>query len=261
MERLYVFIIRNDVWIYFLCGLALIWYFTQLFQARRLLRRAMFGLEEERGRLIQRTALSAIFILLLIVGGITYVNLEVAPTLPAELLNPPTPTPNIFATPFSPPPAVGTIDPNRTPTLGVAPTVTLRGQSNSTIFEDIEETPGAAEETPIPTLPPVTEACNSQVNITSPPNGITADGPVTFFGTATDANFGRYDLQALGPQTEGEWVSLLDAPSAEPVIDNILGRFNFSNWLSGDYVIRVLVINPANEEVGQCGIQITVEGI
>lgn len=259
MERFYVFIIRNDIWIYFLCSLALIWYFVQLWQARRLLRRAMFGLEEERGKLIQRTALSAIFILLLVVGGITYVNLEVAPTLPPGILDPFTPTPNIFATSF---PAVtprGTPDPDRTPTLAVAPTVTLRGQVNPGIFDD--ETPGAPVDTPVPTLPPVTEACNPFVTITSPPAGITADGPVTFFGTATDPNFGRYDLQALGPQTDGEWVSLLDAPAAVPVQDNILGRFNFSNWLSGDYVIRILVTNPAGEEVGQCGIQITVEGI
>jgi hypothetical protein len=259
MERFYVFIIRNDIWIYFLCGLALIWYVTQLWQARRLLRRAMFGLEEERGRLIQRTALTFIFILLLVIGGVTYVNLEVAPTLPPEWLNPPTPTPNVFATPFSPPAALGTPNSQRTPTLAVAPTVTLRGQSNSPIFD--EETPGAPTDTPVPTLPPVTESCNTLANITSPPAGIIASGAVTFFGTATDANFGRYDLQALGPQTEGEWLSLLDTPVTEPVLDNILGRFNFSNWLSGDYVIRVLVTNPAGDEVGQCGIQITVDGI
>jgi hypothetical protein len=107
----------------------------------------------------------------------------------------------------------------------------------------------------------VTESCNTLANITSPPAGIIASGAVTFFGTATDANFGRYDLQALGPQTEGEWLSLLDTPVTEPVLDNILGRFNFANWLSGDYVIRVLVTNPAGDEVGQCGIQITVDGI
>jgi hypothetical protein len=259
MDRFYVFIIRNDIWIYFLCGLALIWYFSQLWQARRLLRQAMFSLEEERGKLIQRTALSAIFILLLIVGGITYVNIEVAPTLPPGLLDPPTPTPNIFATFSAPSSSVGTPQPDRTPTLGIAPTVTLRGQSGSDIFDD--ETPGAPTNTPVPTLPPVTEACNSQAAITSPPAGITATGPVTFFGTAANENFGRYDLQALGPQTEGEWVSLLDAPVGEPVLDNILGRFDFANWLSGEYVVRVLITNPAGEEVGQCGIQITVDGV
>lgn len=259
MEQVYVFLIRNDIWIYFLCGLGFIWYFIQLVQARRMLRQAMFGLEQERGRLIQRTALSVLIVLFLIIGGVIYVNLEVAPSLPPELLRPPTPTPNIFATPLSPPISGGTPQPQRTATLAVAPTVTLRGQSNAGILDDLETT-GTPTGTAIPTLPPVTEACNTLVTITSPPAGITAVGPVTFFGTATDANFGAYDLQALGPQTEGEWLSLLDGPSSEPVLDNILGRFNFANWLSGDYVIRILVTNPANDEVGQCGIRITVEG-
>lgn len=256
MDQFYVFIIRNDIWIYFLCGLGIVWYFIQLWQARRLLRQAMFGLERERGQLIQRTALGILFILILIVAGITYVNLEVAPTLPPELLSLPTPTPNIFATPFSPPASLGTPQPQRTATLAVAPTVTLRGESNSAIFDDVETPTG----TPVPTLPAVTEACNSLAAITSPPPGITANGPVTFFGTATDPNFGAYDLQALGPQTEGEWRSLLDSPSSTPILDNILGRFNFANWLSGDYVIRILITNRAGEEIGQCGIQITVNG-
>jgi len=141
---------------------------------------------------------------------------------------------------------------------------TVAAQKDLVIFDD--ETPGTPADTPVPTLPPVTEAFNAVVSITSPPAGITADSPVTFFGTATDPHFGRYDLQALRPQIEGEWVSLLDAPGTEPVQDNILGRFNFSNfnfsnWLSGDYVIRILVTNPGGEEVGQCGIQFTVDGI
>src|SRR5690606_20653104 len=162
---------------------------------------------------------------------------------------PPTPTPNVFATPFSRPSSQGTPDADVTATLGVAPTVTLRGQSDPSLFEDV--TPDAAA-TAVPTLPPVTEACNAQVRITSPPAGVAVDGNVTFFGTATDEDFGRYDLQALGPQTEGEWASLLNNPSAEPVQDNILGSFNFANWLSGDYVVRILVTNTAGEEVGQC---------
>lgn len=256
LERVYIFVIRNDIWIYFLCGLALIWYTVQFVQARRLLRRAMFGLEQERGRLIQRTALTAIILLMAVIGGVTYVNLQILPTLDPAILSPPTPTPNPFATPFAQP-NIGTPQPRQSPTLAVAPTVTLRGGDNSGIFDDLE----VPTNTPAPTLPSVVEACNTQVNITSPPSGITATGPVTFFGTASAADFNSYDLQALGPQTEGEWLSLLDAPGTEPVLDNILGRFNFANWTSGDYVIRVVVFNAANEEIGQCGIQITVGGI
>jgi hypothetical protein len=258
MEQFYLFIIRNDIWIYFLCGLALTWYGFQFIQARSLLRRAMFGLEQERGRQSQRSSLIMIVILLAVIGGVTYVNIEVLPTLPPDLLYPPTPTPNPFATPFLPGSGFGTAEPEETPTLAIAPTVTLRGQSSNPIFEDIDIT-GVPTNTPLPTLPPLAEACNSNADITSPPTGIIATGPVTFFGTATTGDFSSYDLLAIGPQTDGEWISLLVSPGTEPILDGILGRFNFSNWASGDYNIRLIVKDRTGQEVEECGIGITLD--
>ena len=94
MDRIYVFIIRNDVWIYILSILGLVWYLSELWRARGLLRGAMFGLERERGQRLQSRALILVILCTSIIALVTYVNLQVAPTLPAELLKPPTPMPN-----------------------------------------------------------------------------------------------------------------------------------------------------------------------
>jgi hypothetical protein len=96
MNQVYVFLIRNDVWIYILAGIGLFWYFSQLIRARRSLRQAVFGLERERGQQQQRRALTFSLLLMGIIILVSYVNIAVAPTLPPELLKPPTPTPDIF---------------------------------------------------------------------------------------------------------------------------------------------------------------------
>ena len=101
MDRLYVFLIRNDIWIYILSAIGLIWYLTEYWRSRRILRSAIFGLEKEKGGRIRQRALSLVVLFLGIIAIVTYVNLSIAPTLPVELLKPPTPTPNIFSTPLS----------------------------------------------------------------------------------------------------------------------------------------------------------------
>ncbi len=260
MERLYVFLIRNDVWIYILCGLGLTWYMAELWRARRILRGAMFGLEKERGRQMQQTALTFIVFFAAVIGLVTYVNSQVAPTLPQELLKPPTPTPNVFATPLSSPTSIGG---EATATFAVAPTVTLRSPDESseppaglgTIPAEPEETPA---ETATATLPAQAGGCNPGVEITAPPNGITATGIVTFFGTATSTNFAALDLEVYGPETDGGWLSLLGQPATSPVLDGILGRADFTNWAPGDYLVRLRLLDDQGGTASQCIIQISV---
>lgn len=260
MERLYVFLIRNDVWIYILCGLGLTWYLAELWRARRLLRGAMFGLEKERGRQMQQTALTFIVFFAALIGLVTYVNSQIAPTLPQELLKPPTPTPNIFATPLSSPTPIGG---GATATFAVAPTVTLRSPDGGseppvdlgTIPAEPDETPAA---TATATLPAQPGGCNPGVEITAPPNGITATGTVTFFGTAASTDFAALDLEVYGPETDGRWLSVLGQPATSPVLDGILGSTDFTNWDPGDYLVRLVVIDNQGGITDQCVIQISV---
>ena len=57
MDRLAVFLIRNDVWIYIISVLGLFWYATELWRSNRLLRQAVFSLERERGIRMRNNAL------------------------------------------------------------------------------------------------------------------------------------------------------------------------------------------------------------
>jgi hypothetical protein len=263
MESIYVFLIRNDVWIYILCGLGLLWYLTELIRSRGLLKRAMFGLEKERGRRMMSRSLALILLFGLIIAAVTYVNLRVGPTLPADLLKPPTPTPNIFATPLSSPtPAGGPA----TPTLVLAPTVTLPapGQidGNGAPIAPGEPSPtgsaGADEVTATAAPERPSEICSPNVNISAPPNGATISGSATFFGTATDDDFGYLDLEANGPQTNGAWDSLPVNNATAPIFDNIIGSVNVSTWVPGLYQFRLSVFDSAASLAGQCEIQLSV---
>lgn len=259
MEKIYVFLIRNDVWIYILCGLGLLWYLSELWRSRRMLRGAMFGLEKERGQRLQRRSLFFIFLLSAVVALVTYVNTSIAPTLPPGILRPPTPTPNIFATPLSSPTPIGGAS-QRTPTIVVAPTVTLPSppgsdpdssnaeSENQDATETIESTPNVA-----------VVGCSAPVNITSPASGVPVSGEVTFFGSVEMVNMASYELEANGPQTGGTWLSIQGEAGVGPISDGVLGVANLSTWLPGVYAIRLNVFDQENTLIGQCTIEIVLQ--
>lgn len=272
MESIYVFLIRNDVWIYILCGLGLIWYLSELIRARRLLRGAVFGLERERGRAILSNALTFILLFLAIIGGVAYVNLEIRPTLPAEALRPPSPTPNPFATPFGSPTPRGTERPTRPPpTPPLVPTVTLpSGAINpGSAATVVGRTPGpgpttTAEDDTVE-LPPITDTpfsdpsgagCTSIANITQPSNGAEVLGQVSFFGSAGGPDFSFYKLEINGPHTSGAWASVLDGVVGQPVTNGLLGQADLTNWQNGRYQVRLIVVDQTSNEIGPCLIEV-----
>ena len=86
MDQFYVFILHNDVWIYIVSAMGLFWYLIEFFRAQQRLRVAIFNLERETNTHTRNTALIIILILSGIIGGVYYVNSQIAPTLPASLL-------------------------------------------------------------------------------------------------------------------------------------------------------------------------------
>ncbi|MFQ5435811.1 MAG: hypothetical protein ACE5FD_13115, partial [Anaerolineae bacterium] len=127
MEPIYVFLIRNDVWIYILSGMGLFWFGSEFIRAQRGLRHAVFGLERERGQRIRNNSLAFILFFAVTASVVFYVNDRIAPNLPADALLPPTPTPDIFRTPLSSPTPLAGMEPTAvpTPTSPLVPTVTL----------------------------------------------------------------------------------------------------------------------------------------
>ncbi len=258
MDRIFVFIIRNDVWIYIVAALALLWYVNEYIRSRRILRQAMFGLEREKGAHMRNNALLFILILSSIIAFVYYVNNSVAPNLPPDLLREPTPTPNIFDTPLAPPTPLATLTPSPTPPL--APTVTLPGNLPLPATA-VPAASGTPAETATPAATPTPSFnCTVQLNITDPANGAVVADTVSFFGTVTEVEgFSYYTLEANGPETDGAWVDLLGRRINEPVDEGFLGSVNLSNWQPGPYLVRLGVVNSDDYGLAYCVIQITLE--
>lgn len=261
MDQVYVFILRNDIWIYILAALGLFWYGSQFLQARRALQRAVYGLERERGSQMRNTAVFFLLLFSGIMGLVYYVNTSIAPTLPPELLRPPTPTPNLFATPLASPTPLSTPEfrpPEPTPV--VAPTITLPGQPAGPVTGS-EPTPLPQADTPTPSGPTPTPfvACTVNLNFSEPSNGSVVSGLINFNGTANTPNFGYYTLEANGPETDGAWASLLGRNIERSVQNGFLGNVNLSEWQGGPYLIRLSAIDRAGNLTGQCVIQVTLD--
>jgi hypothetical protein len=84
-------------------------------------------------------------------------------------------------------------------------------------------------------------------------------GTITFNGTADFEDFGYYTLEANGPQTGGQWASLLGRNIEQTVQDGFLGSVNLSQWDSGPYLIRLSAADQAQNIIAQCVIQVTLQ--
>ncbi len=194
-----------------------------------------------------------------IIAIVFFVNNRIAPTLPQELLKPPTPTPNIFSTPLSSPTPLGTPVEEIFVTPNLAPTVTLAGSGG-----DSEEN-GSNEvlltPTPTPYVPPTPFVdCTTDLNISEPRNGAAVRGNLSFSGTVDTENFQYYLLETNGPQTNGQWASLLGRSVDQPVNEGFLGNSNLAMWQPGPYLIRLTAVDIGENITGQCVIQVTLIG-
>lgn len=254
MNNVYVFLIRNDVWIYILCSLGLLWYVSEYVRAQGRLRQAMFGLERESARARRNRSLFFVITFSLIIATVAYVNREIAPTLPPSLLKPPTPTPN----PLEPTPSPGTAVPETeaSPTSPVAPTVTLPGGTTAgeTATPAVTETPGSLV---VPTVTPPVLGCTPMAQISDPREGARVEGILNVFGTVETPDFAYYELDINGPQTNQRWASLLGRRVAQSVDDGFLGgNINLSQWEAGSYLIRLTVTNDAEQVTHECVVDI-----
>lgn len=263
MERVYVFLIRNDIWIYILCVLGLIWYSSELFRASRSLQRAMFGLERETGLRARNSALVFVLTFIGIASIVAFVNIRIAPTLPAELLKPPTPTPDPFSLPL---PEVPSGPPTSAlpPTAAIAPTVTLPApgaDSGPTIpTASFTTTAEIATVNPIvlPTVTIVVAGCSPTVNVTDPRDGDTVVGNVSFFGSANVPSFAFFELDIRGPQTNDRWASLLGRRIPQRVEDGLLATADLTAWSTGEYQVRLSTTNEDGIVTNQCVLVITL---
>jgi hypothetical protein len=261
MDRLYLFLIRNDVWIYIVSILGLFWYLTELFRATRTLRQAMFNLEKETATAARNHALGFILFFSIVISVVFYVNRYIAPNLPEEVLVDVTPTPDIFATPLSPPTPISTPVAegalNLPPLL--APTVTLPSEPALDASTTITDTT-SGEGTASPELTPTPfEACIPELTINEPLNGSVVFRQALFRGTANTGELHQYVIELNGPQTAGSWAAISQTPLDQPIINGDLGQADLSQWQPGPYRVRMRALDVVGAELGQCIIQITLD--
>lgn len=263
MQSLYIFFIRNDVWIYIVCFFGFVWYFMQWVQARQILRRAMFGMERERGLTLQTTSLMLLFVFGGIGAFVGFVNVQIAPQLPAELILPPTPTRDPSFTPLASPPPRQTATPTPPDNFifELAPTATLPGDapvgtvdpSIPPFSTDIPITNAEATATPI-------VGCALDLNLSAPREGaVVTNGEVTFLGTAVLPNQTAYRLDINGPQTNGVWASITGRDVEQQVNDSFLAEADLTGWRIGPYLIRLSAINETGGIMQICVTQITID--
>jgi hypothetical protein len=259
MDRIYLFILRNDVWIYIISVMALVWYLTEFIRAQRLLRRAMFNLERETATSVRNHALSFILFFGVVIGIVYYVNRNIAPNLPAELLIPPTTTPNIFSTPLSSPTPLGTLTAGTSGDSApiLAATVTLPPLPG---FEGVIESSDAEEESATPEASPTPfMGCIPILNIDEPLNGALVFQQINVRGTADTGTLDQYIIEINGPQTVGVWAPIIQNPANQPIINGDLASADLSQWETGPYLLRLRALDLNGTELGQCIIQITLD--
>lgn len=255
MERLYVFVINNQIWLTLLFGLGLLWYLIQTVSRQRTFSRSYFHMERDRAISDRNIAFFYVLICSLVLIGVYHVNTNIQPTLPERLFQTATPQPDLLATALATPVAVQFTPRSAfpTPTPIMVATATLRN-------------PGLVprEQLVTPTPPPLdvealTEGCSEDVVINEPISGTTVGGGMSIFGRAMNPNFGSYTLDMRGDFTQGSWQSLIGDPANTPVANGFLGSANLEVWTAGIYQLRLTVFDVDAVEVGSCTIQIGIQ--
>jgi hypothetical protein len=223
----------------------------------------MFNLERETATSVRNHALSFMLFFAAVIGVVFYVNRNIAPDLPAELLLPSTPTPNIFATPLASPTPLGTGTANSTDQASepvLAATVTLPPLPGFEGFaEPTLESESSAEEIGTPEASPTPfESCNPTLTITEPLNGGLVFQQLNILGTADTGPDHQFIIELNGPQTVGLWAPIMQENGRQPIVNGELAVADLSQWEQGPYLVRLRALDGLGNELGQCIIQITL---
>ncbi len=230
MEEALGFFRTYEIWIYLTLGVIGIVYLRKFSLAWQELRGAAFGLERESAQSrLNQAASMLIFILALIMSEFILVS---------------------FVLPSNP-----DISPLFTPTLNLltTPTTTLETTLNgSPAAEGV--TPGVT--TPVPTEDLTVNGCiPGQIEISAPQDGSQVNGIFDIIGSADIPNFGFYKLEMRQPG-EQNWLTILAGNEIKK--NGVLGSWNTSLIIAGDYQLRLVLVDNAGQALTPCMIQVHV---
>ena len=227
------------IWLYVLLVLVALLFLRAFVVARRERDNSIFTMERESaaGRIGQATM--GLLVTLIAIAGVFYtaqilveeVSLpEVIPTPTVLIALPPSPTP---------------------PPLLPTPTMTGTPRPRPTLSPEETETPtpGLSSATP-PDCP------NPGVRISEPGSGAIVSGVIQIVGSATISDFGYYKFEFRGNGFyDWTFIQRFD----EPIIGGILGAWDTSSVTSGEYELRLAVVDQTGNYPPPCTLRLSVQ--
>jgi hypothetical protein len=229
MEELLLFLKKYEVWVYVLSALIGLVYLRKLVIAYQDWRASLFGMERESAQRRFSTYLS-LFLLVILTAGLEVSLVSfVIPNYPVKQGLLPTPTLDLNITPTQPLPA-------GTPGAAV---------------------PAGANQTQQPTVVvKLTEGCTKgAVEWSFPKVGDEIGGKVDLLGTVNIPNLGFYKYEYSQPGTD-VWSTI--AAGNKNIVNDLLGRWDTTLLVPGDYLLRLVVADNQNQLLPACVVSVRV---
>lgn len=226
MDDLLRFLETYEIWFYILLGAVGFIYFRKLLRALQEWRRAIFGLERELARRRFSSALTIVLLLSLLAFAEFFIVSFVSPVYPrASLLL--TPTLDLLASP--------------------TPVLEITGSPQPASGQE-----GAL----VASTQVVSEGClPGEVEWSSPGPGEEVRGSVELIGTVNLLDLGFYKYEFTQPGNEN-WITI--AANNETKVDAVLGVWDTSRLIPGDYLLRLVVTNNQNQILPACVLPLRV---
>jgi hypothetical protein len=227
MEELLPALQKYEVWIYGILGVIALFYFQKLISAWKEWQASVFGLERVIAQRRFSTALTVLILLMLFVLLEFVIVSFVVPSYP-QTLTMPTATLDLLATPTITLPAV--VD-----SLSVSATAAV---------------------TPTVQVVLIEEGCQpGLIEWTYPEPGQELRATVELKGTVNVPNLGFYKYEFSRP---GEDVWNTIAAGNQPKVEGGIGFWNTSALVPGDYLLRLVVSDNANELFPACVVPVRI---
>lgn len=227
MNVLLRFLVKYEFLLFFLLGLVLIIFLRQVFVSWKQWRTALFGLEKEQSQFKFNQGLTIVIFCAFLALTLFIVTTFVAPAVP-------------------------NLQQVATPTIDL----TAQAAQEQAIDAQITQTTSGL----IPTLNSVFDkgCIAGQIEWTNPVDGSIINGTVALEGTVNvdDLGYFKYEYAVAG---SNEWHTI--AAGSSKIVESSLG----GNWdtttddiIPGDYQLRLIVYDHANNVFPECTINVTI---
>ena len=212
--------------VYFILSALAIWQLRNFFIAWEELRAAAFGLEKESAQ-IRLNKSAALLVVLLFLGAAEF-------GLVSFII-----------------PAVPGVDPIPTSTIDLLAT------STATIAPESGSEPTITAVSGQPGTPSVQEGCiPGEVMITFPENNSVVSGVVEIEGSTNIEDFGFYKFE-ISAFNSNNWLTI--QAGIEPLVDKELGFWDTTQLESGNYSLRLVVLDNQGIQRDPCTVDLFVE--